>query len=219
MQVSDKGLVDTFHKLFYESVDWRSSVKFLGVPVLKNPLDLWTLQELIVSRRPNVIVETGTAYGGSALFYSFLLEQLGWGIVVSVDVSKGTYQGQPVFRPVRGNLFFVHGDSSLEVTRDQVTGLISRYIEAPRVMVLLDSNHTYKHVRRELENLAPLTTPGQYLVVEDTNTQLVLPSYDGGKGARAAVEEYVKGRKGVFEEDEKLRERWGFSFNTWLLRS
>src|SRR5947209_4289780 len=84
---SEKGVIDQFHKLYYDSHIFNktwSNTWWMGVPVGKCPFDLWTYQELIFAVKPDLIIETGTCYGGSAYFYASLCDLMGQGKVVTV---------------------------------------------------------------------------------------------------------------------------------------
>ena len=141
-------------KEYYESFVWQNTT-WRGRTVLKPPTDLWRLQELIVKRKPDYIIETGTHSGGSALFYSDLCELLDNGQVVTVDIEK--------CEPLHPRMTCITGDC-LEVV-DEVR---SRITKSDHVMVILDSDHRPEHVRKEIALYAPLVTKREFLVVEDT---------------------------------------------------
>jgi cephalosporin hydroxylase len=130
------------------------------VPVWKCPLDLWVYQELIHELAPDLIVETGSAYGGSGLYLAMLCELVGKGEVVSIDI------GEWPDRPRHQRLTYIVDSSTSPA-------LVQRIAERARglqtVLVVLDSDHRYEHVLAELQAYGPLVTPGSYLVVEDTN--------------------------------------------------
>jgi cephalosporin hydroxylase len=147
---------DEFHRLYYRAPrTWRDTY-WLGVPVLKSPLDLWIYQELLYELAPDVIVETGTRHGGSAFFFASVCDLLGRGRVVTIDVEE--LQG----RPAHPRLVYLAGSSADPAVAAQVE-------EAGTVRVILDSDHSREHVLAELELWAPRVTLGSYLVVEDTN--------------------------------------------------
>jgi cephalosporin hydroxylase len=203
-------LVDGFHRLYYEAGEaggtWKDT-KFLGVPTWKSPLDLWVYQELLWELRPGLIVETGTAYGGSALYLATLCETIGSGEVVSIDI------GEWPDRPVHPRLTYVVASS----TDPQVVAQVAeRARTAGTVLVVLDSDHRWGHVLAELRAYAPLVTPGSYLVVEDTNVN-GHPVYEAfGPGPMEAVQDFLKERDD-FEVD-RSREKFLLTFNPggWL---
>ena len=144
---------------YYHTFSW------LGRPILQLPDDLLRVQEVICSNRPDAIIETGVFDGGSLLFHATICETLGNGRVIGVDkfVSDDTRAALRNNR-LSERIALVEGDSTDPHTVDQVKKLLPG---SGSVMVILDSNHTADHVRRELEWYAPLVTPGSYIVVAD----------------------------------------------------
>lgn len=159
-----KPEVDAFHKLWYDvaGLTWMAT-RWMGVRVCKSPLDLFVMQDIIHDLRPTLIVETGTWFGGSALYYATLLSLLNVkGEVVSVDV-------EPMPREfVHPACTFLTGSS----TDPKIVSQIAEKANATdgHVLVVLDSDHSPEHVAAELAVYAPLVTKGSYLIVEDTNT-------------------------------------------------
>jgi cephalosporin hydroxylase len=195
--------VDAFHRAYYDAHDttWKQTF-WLGVTVRKCALDLWTYQEILVETRPDLIVETGTYLGGSALYLASICDLLGHGRVLTVDISA------PPGRPRHRRITYLRGSS---VDPGIVDRVARRARRAKRVMVILDSNHSRDHVLRELEVYGPLVTLGCYLVVEDTNVNghPVLP--DHGPGPMEAVDEFLA-TTNEFEVD-RSREKLLLSFN------
>jgi cephalosporin hydroxylase len=205
-------VVDDFHRLYYEAGEaggtWKDTT-FLGVPTWKSPLDLWIYQELLWELRPGLIVETGTAHGGSALYLATLCQTLGHGQVISVDI------GEWPDRPAHPRLTYVVASSTDPRVVAQVA---ERAAGAGCVLVVLDSDHSRDHVLAELRAYAPMVTPGSYLVVEDTNIN-GHPVYEAfGPGPMEAVQDFLKERDD-FEVD-RSREKFLLSFNPggWLRR-
>jgi cephalosporin hydroxylase len=148
---------------------WQQRLSYrltwMGIPIIQLPEDLLMMQELIYKMRPQVIVETGTAHGGTAIFYASMLALLGQGRVISVDVEIRHYNRLAIHaHPLSERITLIEGSS----VSDAVVADVRQMIR-PRevVLVALDSNHSYAHVRAELEAYAPLVTPGSYLVVFD----------------------------------------------------
>lgn len=196
-------LVDAFHRLYYDSHVWLDT-RWLGVPVLKCPLDLWIYQELITELRPGLIVETGTAAGGSALFLACMCDLVGAGRVITIDIATDDS------RPQHPRVEYLHGSS---VAPDTVAAVAAEAATVDTVLVILDSDHAMPHVTAELHAYAPLVTVGSYLIVEDTNTNghPVLP--DHGPGPHEAVEQFLAAPAGrAFVRDER-RERLLMTFN------
>jgi cephalosporin hydroxylase len=159
-------------------------IHWLGVRIMKPPDDLWAYQEIIHETRPDVIVETGTAHGGSSHYMATLCDIVGNGRVLTIDTREHV---QPSV-PAHPRLTFIEG-SSID---DQVAGNVRQLIEpGERVMVVLDSAHQRDHVLAELDLYAPLVAPGCYLIVEDTNLNghPAQPGY--GPGPWEALEKWL----------------------------
>ena len=198
-------IVDRFHSLFFEAQyrpgGWNG-VRWLGVEALKCPLDLWSYQEILFELRPDLVIETGTHRGGSALFLASVLDLVGSGEVISIDITE-----RPD-RPSHRRITYLPGSSTAPATVQEVRERASR---AGKVMVILDSDHRAAHVREELRLYSPLVSPGQYLVVEDTNVNghPVLPEH--GPGPMEAVREFLGGNPDFVADPS--RERFLISFN------
>jgi cephalosporin hydroxylase len=188
-----------FCREYHDRRIWRNT-RWLGVRALKSPFDLWSYQEILVETRPDVVVETGSAEGGSALFLASVCEQLGVGRVLSIDVATAT-------RPVHERITWLTGDSTAPETLARVK---ARLRPASRVMVVLDSDHRMEHVRRELELYAPLVTRGCYLVVEDTCLNGTI-GWEGGAGPAEAVSRFLRTHP-EFRRDPS-REKFLMTFN------
>lgn len=140
--------------------------KWLGLPIIQLPADIMATQEAIWETKPDIIIETGVARGGSLIFLSSILEMMGGGKVIGVDVDIREHNKQNITdHPLSKNITLVQGDSCEKETLSQITCHIS---ENSRVMVILDSDHSYEHVLKELKCYAPLVSSGCYLVVADT---------------------------------------------------
>jgi cephalosporin hydroxylase len=196
------AIIDMFHRLYYHSDEptWTSTF-YRGVVTWKCPLDLWAYQEIMSELRPGLVVETGTAYGGTSLFLADLCETLGNGRVVTIDIRERAAEVQ------HPRLTKVTGSSADPAIRDQV---VSAAFEEGPVMVILDSDHSALHVEAELALWCEVVTPGSYLIVEDTNINghPVLPGF--GPGPAEAVAAFL-GHRDDFVIDrsrEKLLLTW-----------
>ena len=159
MSSAPDEVVRRFHELYYDS-GVQGDTSWLGVRTLKCPFDLWIYQEILVRKRPDLIVETGTALGGTTHFLASVCDRIDHGRILSVDwrLREG--------RPEHPRITYVHGSSIAPRIVTQVTEAVR---PGEQVMVILDSAHERDHVLEELRSYGPLVTPGQYLVVEDTN--------------------------------------------------
>jgi cephalosporin hydroxylase len=153
--------------------------------------------------RPDLIIETGTNMGGSALFLASMCDLLSNGEIVTIDI------GERPDRPDHPRITYLLGSST---DPDVLAQLTSKLESANRVMVILDSDHSEGHVFDELTTLGPLVTPGCYLIVEDTivNGNPVLPDF--GPGPAEAVTRYLNDRPSQFVVDAS-REKFHLTFN------
>lgn len=147
------------HKQSYE-------LTWLGIPIIQLPEDVLMIQEAIWKLRPDVVVEAGVAHGGALILYASILELIGKGRVVGIDIEIRKYNRLAIeSHPMSKRIHLIERSSTDPATLDEVGSLIRG---GDRVMVMLDSNHTRDHVRAELDCFAPLVTPGSYLVVFDS---------------------------------------------------
>lgn len=209
-QADYKDLLDAFHRVWYASSHTHGMTFYEGTPTLKNPLDLWIYGEIIFDLKPTLIVETGTAFGGSALYYARQLDRVGAGKVLSIDVEAAETL------PQHPRVTHVTGSS----TDPQIVNAVKAIARThPRVMISLDSDHSRSHVIAELLAYAEIVTPGQFLVVEDTNIngRPVDVDWHEGPGPGPAVDEWLP-RHPEFES-AAMAERYMLTFNTWLRRT
>jgi len=138
---------------------------WFGRPIIQLPDDLIRIQEVIYSIKPDVLIETGVAHGGSLVFYASLFKAMGRGRVVGVDIEIRPHNRQAIeaheFFPL---ITLVEGSS---VDAGIVERVRAEIRPGDKVMVLLDSNHTFDHVRAELELYAPMVSVGSYIVATD----------------------------------------------------
>ncbi len=187
------------------TLDWVNAIaphkytynfSWLGRPIIQFPQDLAALQEIIWDTKPDLIIETGIAHGGSLIFHASMLQLLGNdGRVLGVDIdirdhNRAEIEAHPMFERIE----MIQGSSIDGSTADQVRMIAGG---AKRVMVVLDSNHTHAHVERELELYAPLVTKDCYLVVCDTLIE-DMPAgsfpdrpWDKGNNPATAVREFL----------------------------
>jgi cephalosporin hydroxylase len=146
------------HRLMYET-NW------LGRPIIQFPADVIMIQELLWKVRPDVVIETGVAHGGSLVLSASVLELIGNGKVIGVDVEIRPHNRAAIeAHPLKSRIELIEGSSTAPETFAIVHGFAAG---ARRVMVILDSDHTRAHVLREMELYGPLVTPGSYLVAHD----------------------------------------------------
>ncbi len=171
------------------------SFTWLGRPVIQLPEDLIRIQEVINSIRPDVIVESGIAHGGSLIFYASLCKVIGRGRVIGIDIDIRSPNRTAIESHFLSSLItLVEGDSVDPAVVTQVKSLIN---ETETVLVLLDSKHTKAHVLAELDAYAPLVSQGSYIVAMDgimekvAGAALTQPDW-AWNNPRAAALEFVK---------------------------
>jgi len=170
---------------------------WLGRPVIQFPQDLFAIQEIIWQTRPDLIIETGIAHGGSLLFWASILALLhGTRFVVGIDIDIRPHNRQALLtHPLASRITLVEGSSIDAQVAQRVRSFAQR---AERVMVILDSHHSHDHVLRELRLYGPLVTAGCYCVVFDTVIE-DLPQgflnderWDKGNNPKTAVHAYLR---------------------------
>ena len=207
---ADHDLQRIAGELFRKSFEHRYSYNFtwMGRPIIQYPQDIMAMQELIWSIRPDLIIETGIAHGGSLVFYASMLELLGNdGFVLGIDIdirahNRRAIDGHPMSKRIR----LIEGSSIDPEIVAQVASIVQG---RNRVLVALDSNHTHDHVLRELQLYSPLVTEGSYLVVFDTVVEDMPKSlffdrpWSPGNSPKTAVHEFLRGND-RFEIDQQV---------------
>jgi cephalosporin hydroxylase len=201
-------IIDEFHKLYYNSLVWQNT-KWLGVPIVKMPLDLMLYQEIIFEVKPDVIIESGTFNGGSALFFASMLDLINKGKIMTIDVSP-----QPNL-PIHPRISYINGSSVADDILQKVEGFIK---SGDVVLVCLDSDHTKQHVLNELKAYSKFVTKGSYLICEDTNINghPVLP--DHGAGPMEAVQQFLQTNNDFTIDESKHKFFVSFNLNGYLLK-
>lgn len=149
-----------------DTYDYSYLWSWMGVPIIQFPADVMATQEVIWATKPDVIIETGVARGGSVIFMASLLEMLGKGKVIGVDIDIRAHNRDSIeSHPMSKRIELVEGSSVGEDTLARVREMIP---EGASVMVVLDSDHSRDHVLAELRAYGPLVTKGCYMVVADT---------------------------------------------------
>jgi len=214
----EKRIVEKFFHIVNERSEnmfIKEANKWMGIGCVKYPTDLWNYYEIIYNLKPDVIIETGTAYGGSALFFSDMMSLCG------IDRNVITVDIEPTNRGNIGDnkgIRFLVGSS---IDNDIINSISSFINKEQKIMVVLDSNHQKDHVLNEMILYSKLVTVGQYMVVEDggINGHPVLPGW--GDGPYEAINDYMRSyNNDNFKIDKSREERFVFSCfpNGWLLR-
>lgn len=181
---------------------------WMGRPLIQFPQDMIAMQEIIWKVKPDLIIETGIAHGGSLIFYSSMLELIGGeGQILGIDVDIRQHNRVEIEKhPMFKRITMIEG-SSID---NQIVKQVYDFVQGKsRVLVVLDSNHTHDHVLKELELYSPLVTKDSYLVVFDTVVEDMpedfFPDRPWGKGnnPKTAVWEFLKTNK-RFEIDKDI---------------
>jgi cephalosporin hydroxylase len=208
-KMADDPAIKECSKAFFNAAntfEYSYHFTWLGRPIIQYPQDIVALQELIWKVKPQLIVETGVAHGGSLILSASILEIIGGDAqVVGVDIdirphNRAAIEEHPMFRRIK----LIEGSSIDEAIVNQVRQLAH---EKGPVLVILDSNHTHEHVLRELELYSPLVGKGSYLIVMDTVVEDMPPDvftnrpWGPGDNPKTAVREFLKTNL-RFEVDE-----------------
>lgn len=190
---------------------------WMGLPIIQYPQDMVMMQELIFEVKPDLIIETGIAHGGSLVFYASMLELLGQGQVVGVDIEIREHNRKAIENHKMFNrINLIEGSSSDSSTIEEVSKLIG---DAKTIMVCLDSKHTHEHVLDELNAYCKFVTKDSYLVVFDTTVETFdkeivdemkknyrFKPWGKGSNPRSAISEFLKGNN-EFEIQEKWHQK------------
>lgn len=185
---------------------------WLGRPIIQFPTDIIALQEVFWQVCPDVVIETGVAHGGSLILSASMLELMRKGKVIGIDIEIRPHNRQAIeVHPLHHRIKLIEASSIDPATVDTVRSQIK---EGDRVMVILDSNHTYKHVISELDQYAPLVSVGSYIVVHDGSQSWVSDIPNGKPEWKddhplKAIDEFLASNSG-FEVDFNPN-RWGIT--------
>lgn len=200
MQGNDKALAKLGVDFLVKTAPTKYSYNFswMGRPIIALPQDMIAMQEIIWNVKPDLIIETGIAHGGSIVFYASLLELIGGdGLVIGIDIDIRQHNRDLIeAHPMMKRIQLLEGSSLSIETVNEVKKIASG---KKKILVCLDSNHTHEHVLEELKLYAPLTSIGSYCVVFDTVVEDMPADWDWGirpwgvgNNPKTAVSEYLK---------------------------
>ena len=215
--LSRDWLRESMQRKYVYNFDW------LGRPIIQYPQDMWAVQDLIWRVRPDLVIETGIAHGGSLILSASMLAMLDMcdaieaGTVLNPSKSRRKVLGLDIDirahnraaieqHPMGSRIQMIQGSSIAPEVVQQVHAVAQQY---GRILVFLDSMHTHEHVLAELQAYAPLVSPGSYCVVFDTFVDDMPPGFfadrpwDVGNNPKTAVREYLK-QNPNFEVDEEM---------------
>ncbi|MFH1380016.1 MAG: CmcI family methyltransferase [bacterium] len=159
---------DIISKL-YLKVGWDQkyvySFSWLGRPIIQLPDDILRIQEVIYTLKPDVIIETGIAHGGSLILYASLCKAMGKGRIIGIDIEIRPHNRSAIEKhELFPYITLFEGNAVDPVNVRKIKDLLKPH---ETVLIILDSCHTYAHVSKELELYSTLVTPGSYMVVTD----------------------------------------------------
>ena len=213
------NLMNKNKSLLKKSKDWIDIVfdyeyvyhfRWLGRPIIQFPQDMVALQELIWKIKPDFIIESGIARGGSLIFYASILELLNHGKIIGIDIdirkhNRIEIENHPLFKRIK----LIEG-SSID---DSVIHKIKKIIkDKKKIMILLDSHHTEQHVLEELEKYSPFVRSGSYVVVFDTIIENMKKHHsenrpwNHGNNPKTAVTKFLKKNK-RFKIDKEIQKK------------
>ena len=185
-------------KVFHSLKVW-DSLRFHNVRIIKNPLDLWMLQQIAYEIQPDFVVETGTWQGGSALYWAHTLNGMGLenARVLTVDIQDQTSVAS-THALWKKYVEFFKGSS----TDPKLVSQIAQRVKGAKVIVNLDSDHSMAHVLEELRMYSPMVSKGSYIAVEDTHIDGIPTNPAEGPGPMAGVRKFLaEGGSKDFEQD------------------
>ena len=187
--------------------------RWLGVPIIQFPQDIVGLQEIIWKIKPELIIETGIARGGSLIFSASMLQLIGKGSVVGVDIdirkeNKAIILKHPLYKRIK----MIEGSSIDQSIINKVNRIAKN---KKNILVILDSNHTHDHVLSELNAYSKLVKKGSYVIVFDTiisdipnkySKKLMNGNWNKKDNPKTAVHEFLKENK-RFEIDHEVENK------------
>ena len=188
------------------SNQYSYNFSWMGRPIIQYPQDIIAMQEIIWEVKPDLIIETGIAHGGSLIYYASLLELIGKGEVLGIDIdirkhNREEIEKHPMFKRIK----MIEGSSIDESIVAEVRSIAQG---KQNILVVLDSNHTFDHVLRELQMYSPLVSLGSYIVVFDTIVEDLPANYFKekrpwgiGNNPKTAVQEFLKSNNSFIIDD------------------
>ena len=208
----DDNLKKITKKWFNQSYQYEYSYHFqwLGRPIIQYPQDMIAIQEIIWKVKPDLIIETGIAHGGSLIFSASMLELLGKGKVLGIDIdirkhNKVEIEKHPLFHRIT----MLEGSSIDSKIADKVYKFAKNH---KKILVILDSNHTHDHVYEEIKLYSKLVSKGSYLIVLDTIVDDMPDKFfkdrnwDKNRNPKSAVKQFLRENK-KFKIDKEIEKK------------
>ena len=199
-----KATTEWFNKTY--PYEYSYHFKWLGRPIIQYPQDIVALQEIIWKVKPDLIIETGIARGGSVIFFASLLELIGKGRVIGIDIDIRKHNKLAIKKHSLSKRITLLEGSSVNPSIVEKVYKIAK--NKKKILVILDSNHAHNHVLEELKFYSPLVKKGSYLVVFDTviddmpKSLLKNRSWGKNNSPKSAVKEFLKYNSRFTVDDE-----------------
>lgn len=205
--MDEQNIINAFYKIYYGNYGrtWNNTF-WRGYRMEKNPLDLHIYQEIIHETQPDIIIETGTGWGGSSLFLANMCDLIGKGKVITIDSEIRRDRE----RPTHNKINYLIGDS---VSCSIINTVASYISNNDKVLVILDSCHGKNHVLNELMSYSKLINLRNYIIVEDSLISGHPLGELNGDGPMEAIEEFLKTNLGKNFTIDKNREKFYITSN------
>ncbi|OSC40417.1 rhamnosyl O-methyltransferase [Mycobacterium decipiens] len=197
---------EEYHKWYYSNLVWNKTT-WMGIKCWKSVSDMWNYQEILIDLKPSLIIEFGSRYGGSALFFANVMRHTGQPFkVLSVDISQKALDPAARRDP---DIMFLESPSTIPAVAEHIQRLKGEY--PGKIFAILDSDHSMNHVLAEMKLLRPLLSVGDYVIVEDSNINghPVLPGF--GPGPYEAIEAYEHEFPHDYKHDVARENKFGWT--------
>jgi cephalosporin hydroxylase len=192
------------------SKNYVYNFSWMGRPIIQQPQDMVAMQEIIWQVKPDLIIETGIAHGGSIIYYASLLELIGKGEVVGIDIEIRAHNRAEIEKhPMSKRIKMIEGSSIDDSTIAKLKELMKG---KEKIMICLDSYHTHEHVLKELEIYSKFVSKDSYLVVFDSFVEDMPKNFypnrpwTVGDNPKTAIWEFVKKNKD-FVIDKSIQDK------------
>jgi cephalosporin hydroxylase len=198
----EKNLNTPLRKILWAMRNTQDRSSYFGVWTMKSPLDFWVYRELVFDIKPDVIVEIGNWSGGITLAFAHILDHIGKGRVIGLDIDHNKV---PQIVRDHPRITLITGDACESLPK--VKGLIK---DGEKVLIIEDSSHTYENTLNVLKAFSPLVTKGSYFIVEDSIIHHGVGSQTD-KGPYAAIETFIRGNRDF--EIDRSKEKFVITWN------
>jgi cephalosporin hydroxylase len=208
----DKNLQTNARRVLVEAdkkYRWLHQQSWLGEPCINLPEDMFALQEIVINTKPDFIIETGVAWGGSILFGASLLKLIGGKKIIGVDTYMPLNVKKRILKHklLSNSIKLINDDSISDKTIRKIKRVLGN---SKKVLVILDSNHTHDHVLKELNLYSKFVTKGNYLICADTIVDFIPKqthrkrSWGPGNNPYTALKFFLKSKKNRFKVDNNI---------------